>query len=102
MPQPVDPQTEFGRMTAAERIQEISGRASIAAQLRLAAEAAAAQNRLDAQVLETEGKSEEVEEEARRKNPFAGKRRKGNQQGKSPQKRRNDGDGEAHHLDIKV
>lgn len=89
-------------MTAAERIQEISGRANIAAQLRLAAEAAAAQNRQDAQVLETEGKSQEVEEEARRKNPFAGRRRKGKQTGKVPKDQRNDGDGEVHHLDIKV
>ena len=102
MPQPVDPNTEFGRMTAAERIQEISGRVNIAAQLRLAAEAAAAQGKLDAQVMETEGKSEEVDEEARRKNPFAGRRRKPASQGKTRDKKKNDGDGEIHRLDIKV
>lgn len=102
MPQPVDPHTEFGRMAAAERIQEISGRASIAAQLRLAAEAAAAQRRLDVEVLETEGKSDEVDEEARRKNPFASKRRKASTKGKTQDEKNNDGDGEVHHLDIKV
>lgn len=39
MPQPIDMQTEAGRITAAERIQQVVDRVSLAAQQRAAAEA---------------------------------------------------------------
>ena len=38
MPQPIDMQTEVGRLTAAERIQQVADRVSLAAQQRAAAE----------------------------------------------------------------
>jgi len=100
MPQPVDPNTEFARMTAAERIQEISGRTNIAAQLRLAAEAAAAQNRTDTEVSEAEAKSDEVDQDAKRRNPYRGKRKK--PAGKADERRRDEPGGPSHQLDIKV
>jgi len=103
MPQPVDPNTEFGRMTAAERIQEISGRANIAAQLRLAAEAAAAQNRADTEVVETDAKTDELEQETKRRNPFGGKRRRGSgKDGERREQTRRPDDNDPHHIDIKV
>ena len=76
MPQPIDPQSELGRVTAAERIQQIADRASLAAQSRIAAQAD--EERVDAEttVRQMNQKSEEVDEETRRKNPFTGRRRK--------------------------
>lgn len=76
MPQPIDPQTELGRITAAERIQQIADRASLAAQARVASDAANAQANAEKQVREAKAKNEEVDRELRRKVPFVGRRRK--------------------------
>lgn len=83
MPQPIDPHTELARATAAERIQQIADRVSLAAQARVAAEVANARVNAEQQVREAEQKRAEVERELRRRNPFQGRRR-----------RREPGDGE--------
>ncbi len=76
MPQPVDPNTEIMRITAAERIQQIADRASLAAQARHAAEAAEQRVDVESQVRQTAQKSEQVDEQLRRRNPFMGRRRR--------------------------
>lgn len=76
MPQPIDPQTEMGRITAAERIQQIADRASLAAQLRHTDEAQDQRVGAEQQVRQTDQKSEQVDEELRRHNPFMGRRRR--------------------------
>ncbi|MBI4559642.1 MAG: hypothetical protein HY706_18800 [Candidatus Hydrogenedentes bacterium] len=77
MPQPVDLQTEAARMTAAERIQQIADRASLAAQQRVAAELQQDRIQLETEVQQTaESQNEPVEAEGRRRNPFAGRRRR--------------------------
>ncbi len=76
MPQPVDLQTELGRVSAAERIQQIADRASLATLQRAAEEVA--QNRVsqESQVQQaTQSESEQVEGEAKRRNPFIHRRR---------------------------
>ena len=81
MPQPIDPNTEMLRMSAAERIQMIAERASLAAQARTAGEAAQALADAESQIQEMEQKSEQVDEEPRRKNPYIGRRRRRKRQG---------------------
>jgi uncharacterized membrane protein YkoI len=54
MPQPIDLQTELGRATAAERIQAVADRASLAAQQRTAEETAKERLRHEAQVQQTD------------------------------------------------
>ncbi len=76
MPQPIDPQTEIGRITAAERIQQIAERASLAAQTRMTDETELQRVNAESQVHQTRQKSEEVDEELQRHNPFMGRRRK--------------------------
>lgn len=77
MPQPVDLQTELGRVSAAERIQQIADRASLASLQRTAEEVA--QNRVsqESQVQQTDQpQSEQVDAEAKRRNPFVGRRKR--------------------------
>lgn len=76
MPQPIDPQTELGRATAAERIQQIADRVSLAAQARASAEMANARASAETQVHQAAQKNDEVDRELRRRNPFAGRRKK--------------------------
>jgi hypothetical protein len=76
MPQPIDPFTELGRVLAAERIQQIADRASLAAQQRVQADQERELLRAEQQVRQSEQKSEEVERELRRRNPFAGRRQR--------------------------
>ena len=80
MPQPVDLQTEMGRLSAAERIQQIADRASLAAQQRTTDDMDAGRVAAEEQVQETlESESEESEKvnaESHRKNPFLGRRRR--------------------------
>jgi hypothetical protein len=76
MPQPIDLQTELGRITAAERIQQISDRASLAGQQRTAAEIQEQRIQVETQVQQTHAQSGQVEEELKRRNPFAGRRRR--------------------------
>lgn len=77
MPQPVDLQTEIARVTAAERIQQSADRASLAAQQRGTAEIEETRVAAETQVQETdETVNERIDENGRRRNPFARRRRK--------------------------
>ncbi len=88
MPQPIDPHTEVGRATAAERIQQIADRTSLAAQARVASESANGQRAAETQVQHTAPKSDEVDRDLRRRNPFVGKRRKREQDSEQGKNRR--------------
>ncbi len=74
-PQPIDFQGELGRVTAAERVQQIADRLSLAAQHKTAEEMQ--QQRLDTetQVQQPHAQNEQVEQDTRRRNPFMGRRR---------------------------
>ncbi len=76
MPMPIDPNTEILRANLAERIQQISDRASLLGQVRQSLNEE--QHRVvdETQVKEMQQKSEQVETELKRKNPFLGRRRK--------------------------
>ena len=77
MPQPVDLQTEVGRVTAAERIQAIADRASLAGQQRQITEVEEERVQAETQVQDTaETENRGVDAEGHRKNPFAGRRRR--------------------------
>ncbi|MBN2308115.1 MAG: hypothetical protein JXR94_04045 [Candidatus Hydrogenedentes bacterium] len=77
MPQPVDLQTEVARVTAAERIQQIADRASLAAQQRAAAEVEGERVENEQQVQQTpQTESRQVDADEHRKNPFMGRRRR--------------------------
>ena len=114
MPQPIDMQTELGRVAAAERIALISDRASLAAQTRVAEEAALERQAAETEVEETRQKSDEVDEELKRKQPFTGRRKKRGGdaeegEGGEERDRRDAGsrpviptDGDEHGLDISV
>ena len=81
MPQPIDPLTELGRATAAERIQQIADRASLVAQGRVAADAATVQANAETQVRQAMAKNEEVDRELKRGTPFIGRRKKRRESG---------------------
>lgn len=76
MPQPIDPLTELGRLTAAERIQQIAERASLAAQARSADSAINQSVAAESQVQSAFQKGAEVNEELRRKTPYIGRRKR--------------------------
>lgn len=105
MPQPVDLQTEMARIAAAERIQQIADRMSLAAQQRLAQEAEKTRVADETQVHQTvETENPEVDAEGRRKNPFAG-RRKGRGPADSEEhgnERRVSSDDEGRHFDVSI
>ena len=103
MPQPIDFQTEVGRMVAAERIQSAVDRAALAAQQRSASEAQREQVETETSVHETpETQSEHVDEQLRRRNPYGRRRRKDakdDDQGSSHKKPKGE---EGHQLDVTV
>ena len=77
MPQPIDLQTEIARVSAAERIQQVAGRASLAAQQRVASDIEQTRVGVETQIQRTEeSRNEQVEEDGRRRNPFLGRRRR--------------------------
>lgn len=76
MPQPIDPQSELARVSQAERVQQFAERAAINAQLRASDEMAAEDLAMEQQVRQTRQKDEHVDEENRRRNPYAGRRKK--------------------------
>ncbi len=76
MPQPIDPNTEIMRMSAAERIQQIMDRASLAGQTHQASHAADEQVGMETLVKQLNQKDPAVDDEARRRNPYRGKRQK--------------------------
>jgi len=76
MPQPIDFQSEIARTTAAERVQQIVDRASLAGQQRTAHEIEAQRVASENQVHETNPKSEQVDRDLKRHNPFMGRRKR--------------------------
>ena len=76
MPQPIDPQTELGRLTAAERIQQIADRASLAAQARASQTALSELTAAESQVRQMAAKGEEVERELSRPRALCGQAQK--------------------------
>ena len=80
MPQPIDVNTELGRVTAAERITQVADRTSLAAQARIADDATAMRAQAETQVRNPAPKSEEVEAELRRRSPYVGRRRRRQQE----------------------
>lgn len=76
MPQPIDLQTEMGRLTQVDRIQQVMDRASLAAEQRFAAQTQENQILSETQIQETHTTSEQVEAEARRRNPYIGRRKR--------------------------
>jgi len=103
MPQPIDLQTELGRLIAADRLQQVADRASLAAQQRVADDVQQQRVGLETQVQQTHAKSEEVEPEMRRKNPYMGRRRrKPEAETKLEEKPKPPADIEPHQLDITV
>ncbi len=76
MPQPIDPNTEIMRMSVAERIQQIMDRTSLAGQAHHASHAADEQVGMETLVQQLDQKDPVVDDEARRRNPYRGKRQK--------------------------
>lgn len=108
MPQPIDFQTELGRTSAVERVQQAAERFALAGQQRATEELEAERNAAESQVQEMHNKSEHVEPEKRRRNPFAGRRRQrakdGGQDGQedAPTAKNPLPDGMRHNLDISI
>ncbi len=76
MPQPIDPSSELGRLSAAERVQQMMERNAQLAQLRSAEVGNADTQRQQEQVLQAEQKQAQVEEDLRRRNPYMKWRKK--------------------------
>ncbi len=106
MPQPVDFQTEVAKTTAAQRVQEITERASLASQLRGAAEAKENRASIETQVQQTaESGHAGVDADGRRKNPFVGRRAAKRLPDGEPEqdtKKRQTVDGEGTVLDVSI
>jgi hypothetical protein len=89
MPQPIDPNTEMGRIVAAERIQQISDRASLLAQARMTTEAEKENVKAESQVQHLQQKSEEVDSELKRRNPYMKKKKRKKKHGQDENKNKN-------------
>jgi hypothetical protein len=102
MPQPIDFHTEVAKTTAAQRIQEVADRAAMAAQQRLASEQDESRLRAETQVQQSaDAKNPDVDGDGRRKNPFAKRKRAGQEEQNDEQAHRAN-DGEAHSFDVTV
>lgn len=84
MPQPIDPTTEIGRTMAVERIQQMTTRADLAGQARLASELARQQLAAETEVDKPEAKSDEVNRDLKRHNPYSGRRKRKRQPAPAP------------------
>lgn len=88
MPQPVDLQTEIGRLTAVQRIQDIADRASLAAQQRQVTSVEENRVASETQVQNTnQPENREVNADGRRQNPFVGRRRRRKSSGAEDEER---------------
>jgi hypothetical protein len=105
MPQPIDMQTELARTTLANRIQQVTERATHLAAIRAVAANDEEQILGETQVDESpDAQSEHVDPETKRRNPFVrtrhAKRDSGESHESKPRDRRADsGD---HHFDVSV
>ena len=105
MPQPVDLQSEAGRLATVERVQQIADRTSLAAQQRAVHDADRQRVASETQVQQTpHAQSEQIDAEARRRNPFVGRRRRRRMAEAEPHSADVSpaSDGQAHQLDVKV
>jgi hypothetical protein len=76
MPQPVDLPSEMARVNAVDRIQQVADRMALIAMQRHADEEAQERLRAETQVSTSpEVQGEHVDAEAKRRNPYAGRRR---------------------------
>ena len=81
MPQPIDLQTELGRLTAVERVQFVTQRAATMAQQRMAALEREEQVRIETRVAETpETDSGKVNPDERRRSDREGRGRRGEEE----------------------
>jgi len=77
MPQPVDLPTELARVNAAERIQQVADRVSLASHNRAVLEDQEDRLQIETAVQHThETESRQVDAEGRRSNPFVGRKRR--------------------------
>lgn len=76
MPQPIDMTSEIARVAAVDRLQQITDRLSLAAQMRATSESQEERVSVETQVQQTQAQSEQVEAELRRRNPYARRRPK--------------------------
>ena len=105
MPQPIDFPTELARMSAVERIQQVNDRLSIAAQHRSTTEVQEERVASETQVQQAQPQSEEINPELRRRNPYAGRRRKNRKEPDSAPPREEEPavpPGESHQLDVSI
>jgi len=107
MPQPIDLPTELVRATTLERVQQVAERMALAGQQRADAELETERVARESEVRETHNKSEEVEQELRRRNPYRGRRRRRDEQHDTQadadaEQAEAAGDEEPHQLDITV
>lgn len=70
MPQPIDPNTEFMRIHAIQRMQEVQERAALTAQARQITQQAEEQIRRETTVNRPEPQEPAVDRETRRRTPF--------------------------------
>ncbi len=111
MPQPVDLQSEIAKVSAAERVQAIADRLSLAAQQRLQEQEQEDRLRAETEVVETDApQNEGLDPEGKRRNPFVKVRKPrqavGHEQESSPPEAPHDilqegTDGHLH-IDVKI
>jgi len=112
MPQPIDPNTEFMRIHAVQRVQEAQDRAALTAQARQVTQQAEEQIRRETTVNRPEQQEPAVDREARRRTPFRNEteqreRKKGQQQGTDERKpdvspQAGGADMAPHHFDVSI
>jgi hypothetical protein len=102
MPQPIDMQTELARVTALDRVQQIIDRVSLAALQRVAVESQEQRVAAETLVQQTHAKSEEIEPEMRRKNPYRYRRKRKADAAGIEAKDTPPHTGEEHRLDVSV
>ncbi|MCX8065775.1 MAG: hypothetical protein N3G21_11500 [Candidatus Hydrogenedentes bacterium] len=107
MPTPIDPNTEILRVNMAERIQQLADRASLLGQVRQSINEEERRVIEETQVKEAEQKSEQVDTELKRRQPFLKRRKKRpksiieNSEGETDSGRSYKDD-EGGHLDIRI
>ena len=94
---------KVAKIAAAQRVQEIADRASLVAQQRVAAEEEEQRVIRETQVEQTpRAQSEQVDSEARRRNPYVGRRRRRKGSQKSAGEHGAAADSEPHQFDVTV
>ena len=103
MPQPIDVQSEVGRATMVEKMQQVSDRLSLAAQQRVAAEEEEAHLKQETQVNEKDDvEGEAVDGDGRRRTPFGKRGSNADGEDEEGAESRPRVDGEEHQFDISI